>query len=295
LPQTATNCINCHNTAQNDTKVAGPSGGRRSVTNEFIYASHHVSGTLTNADCLVCHYAETNNHKDGLVQLTDPDNAAITYTESSAGAYRPEGLTSGDVAALTAFCQNCHDDNGAARLGTSARNPFSGGGNVKAVGTHSNQDFSGLEQKFYVGCAQCHTSHGSSNLAIIHSQVVITPGLMSGPVVFTAHTGAGSRDNGSGDGICVICHAHDDNPGHPMAKHNGGYHIRDDIGNKLGTDCSTCHNHEPDNNTATFNGHMPAGPNAVGLYGMLAQGGVWPVLGLVGMLCAVIIQRRKHR
>ncbi|MFN2286120.1 MAG: hypothetical protein ACK2UQ_17025, partial [Anaerolineae bacterium] len=162
-----------------------------------------------------------------------------------------------------------------------------------AVGTHSNQDFSGAEAAFSVGCIQCHNSHGSSNMALIDSTVVITPGTTAGPVTFTADTGTNSRDDGSGDGICVICHSDSNNTGYPMTNHSGGLHTGW-AGDQLGEDCSTCHSHEPDSIVTSGNGHMPAGPNAVGLRGMLAQSGLWPILGLMGVLCAVVIRQRRH-
>ncbi|MGC9393906.1 MAG: hypothetical protein ACP5J4_03535 [Anaerolineae bacterium] len=261
---------------------------------EFNANSHHVEHPVTEPDCQICH-AEvegTPNHENASVDLLDPDQTGTTYAVTWIDGNRAN-LTASDIAALTTFCQNCHDDDGAARLGASAHDPFGDGVSVSSVGTHSNQDFSGVEADFSVGCIQCHTSHGSDNLALIHSQVVITPSILTGSVVFTAQIGPGSRDDGSGNGICVICHTHSSNPGHPMANHNGGLHTGW-AGDRRSEDCSTCHPHEPDSAVTTRNGHMPADTNAVGLRGMLAQSGLWPILGLMGVLCAVVIEQRRH-
>ncbi|MBN2390132.1 MAG: hypothetical protein JXR84_05390 [Anaerolineae bacterium] len=260
---------------------------------EFTANSHHVEHTITDADCQTCHAEvyDTSNHQDASVDLLDPDSgttSSVTRIEDDR-----TNLTASDITALTTFCQNCHDDDGAARLGASADDPFGDGESVLAVGTHSNQDFSGAEANFSVDCIQCHTSHGSSNLAIVDSAIVITPGTTVGPVTFTAETGTNSRDDGSGDGICVICHSDSNNAGYPMTNHSGGLHTGW-AGDQRGADCSTCHPHEPDSDITSGNGHMPADTNAVGLRGMLAQSGLWPILGLMGVLCAVVIGLRRH-
>ena len=278
LPQGPTSCTNsgCHGQM------------------EFTANSHHVAPTVTDDDCQICHAEvyDTDNHEDAFVDLLDPDQIGTTYALTWIDSDR-SSLTASDIVALTTFCQNCHDDDGAARLGASAGDPFGDGVSVSSVGTHSNLDFSGAEADFSVGCIQCHNSHGSSNLALIDSTIVITPGTTIGPVTFIAETGTNSRDDGSGDGICVICHSDNNNTGYPMTYHDGGNHTGW-AGDQRGEDCSTCHSHEPDSIVTSRNGHMPAGPNAVGLRGMLAQGGLWPILGLMGVLCAVVIGQRRH-
>ena len=280
LPQAATSCTHssCHGQM------------------EFTATSHHIAPTVTDADCQICHAEvyNTGNHNNSgaVVDLLDPDSGTV----SSVTRIQDDrtNLTAGDVAVLTTFCQNCHDDDGAARLGTSADDPFGDGVSVSAVGTHSNQDFSGLETDFHLGCIQCHTSHGSSNLAIIDRNIIISPGTTVGPVTFTAHTGTNSRDDGSGNGICVICHSDSDNTGYPMTNHNGGQHTRPSVGDQRGEDCSTCHPHEPDSVITTQNGHMPADANALSLLGLFVQSGLWPVAGLGSVLLAIIVERRRH-
>jgi len=265
---------------------------------QFNRNSHHAKSPVTDADCQVCH-ADTpggNHGNNTVVQLRDPDDSDVIHLVTKI-QYQRNQFSAGDLESLSTFCYRCHDGDGATRLGENAHNPFGAGVSViPAIGTHSNQDFNGVEEDFYVDCIQCHTAHGSDNLALIDSQVVVVPGVISGTVVFTAQTGPGSRDDGSGNGICVICHTHESNPGYPMTNHSGGIHTntRPSIGDQRGNDCTTCHPHEPDGNPATRNGHMPADTNAVGLHGILAQSGLWPVLGLVGALCVVILEWRKH-
>lgn len=263
---------------------------------EFGAFKHHVAANVSETDCRICH-AEVDgnaNHRDNVVQILDPDQTGTIYTVTKFGGVRST-LTAIDIASLTTFCYKCHDGNGAARLGASAYDPFGDGvAYIPAIGTHSNQDFRGVEADFHVGCIQCHASHGSSNLAIIASSIVITPGVTGGPVTFTAETGANSRDDGTGTGICVICHTHSNNQGYPMTNHTGGLHTRPAVGDQRGQNCATCHPHDPDSNPTTQNGHMPADTNAVDLYGILAQGGLWPVAGLAGVLLALVIERRKR-
>lgn len=263
---------------------------------EFGAFRHHVAASISETDCRICH-AEVDgnaNHRDNVVQILDPDQAGTIHTVTRFGGQR-SALTAADIAALTTFCHKCHDGNGAARLGASAHDPFQDGvAFIPAIGTHSNQDFSGVEADFHVGCIQCHASHGSSNLAIIASSIVITPGVTGEPVTFTSETGANSRDDGTGNGICVICHANSNNPGYPMVNHIGGSHTRSTIGDQRGQNCVTCHLHDPDSNPTTQNGHMPADTLAVDLHSIFTQGGLWPSVGLVGVLLALVVEHRKR-
>jgi predicted CXXCH cytochrome family protein len=263
-------CTGCHTSPQDDGD-GNPAGGRRAVVGEFSANTHHVSGALQDADCQVCH--DTATHSNGIVELVDPDNAVTIYTESSTGAYRTANLTAPDIADLTAFCQNCHDGDGATRLGGAAMTPFSGGTNPATVGTHSNTNFgSAVEASFQVGCVQCHESHGSSNLSTVKATVLVAPGTTSGSVVFTALTGADSFDEDSGDGsdiddICVTCHINASNPGNPMTDHDGGDHTGGTLGtDERGKDCGGCHPHDQDDDPLTLDGFMPSGGSCVGCH-----------------------------
>ena len=220
---------------------------------------HHVTGTVDNDDCQVCHAAELDagNHTNGLVQLTDPDSATTTYTESSAGAFRPANLTATDLANLTTFCENCHDIDGA----NGDTTPFSGGETPPTVTTHSNaSDIGRAEGPFTQDCAQCHTGHGSPNLSIVNREIVLAPGTTITPVVFTSITGTDSFDEvdtDDEDDLCATFHSNSDNPGYPMVDHAGGHHGPGY--DERGGNCTTCHPHDQDGNLATDDGLMPTG------------------------------------
>ena len=155
--------------------------------------SHHVQGSLSADDCEVCHAAETDGtyHQNGYVNLSDPDTSSTIYTETIPGAFRPVSVTVSDIGTLTTFCENCHDGDGADGDTT----PFSGAGTAITATVHANTDFgAAIEGDFETGCIQCHAGHGSSNLSIIQSSVVVTAGVTTGPVVFTALTGSDSSE-----------------------------------------------------------------------------------------------------
>ncbi len=255
-----TDCIACHASTQDEGGV-GPDGGRRAVVGEFSMMSHHVSGTLTNADCQVCHAAEPDagNHANGRVQLSDPDTGTV-YEETSSGAFRTANLTENDLLALETFCQDCHDGDGALRLGTAAMAPLSGGAAPPTTGSHANGDFDGaIEAAFVTRCAQCHAAHGSANLALIHESILVVPGTTVGPVDLTAFTGSGSFDDtSSADSadLCTACHTHLSNPGYPMTHHSGGDHTALGGDDERENDCTLCHAHDQDGDPTTRDGLM---------------------------------------
>ncbi|MCP4543982.1 MAG: tandem-95 repeat protein [Chloroflexi bacterium] len=271
MPTDGTNCVGCHDTTQNRGDVAGPGGGRPAVEGEFAELSHHASTGVTNADCQICHDAELDggNHANGRVQLTDSDDPGTTYAESSAGAFRPANLTASDLTNLTYFCESCHDDDGATRLGGSATSPFSSGQAPPAVTTHSNAtDVGKAEGPFDQDCAQCHEGHGSSNLALVRREIVVAPGTTVTPVVFTSLTNSDSFDeidSADADDLCATCHSNTANPGYPMADHDGGNHGTGY--DERGEDCTTCHPHDQDGDVDTNDGMMPTGgTNCVGCH-----------------------------
>jgi len=106
-------CTDCH---------AAPQGKRRQVVGtggDFERHSTHVGQSVTDADCLVCHFM--SGHTKGTVLLSDPDNgAATTY------AFSPV-----DTGAIGPFCLHCHDADGAAAGG--GLKPFSDGATPPVV------------------------------------------------------------------------------------------------------------------------------------------------------------------
>ncbi|MEN8173903.1 MAG: hypothetical protein ABFS03_13615, partial [Chloroflexota bacterium] len=139
------------------------------------------------------------------------------------------------------------------------------------VGTHANTDFgSRVEAVFQSGCAQCHASHGSSNLSLVNTTLLVTPGTTTGSILFTSLTGTNSFDDGTSatnTRICTACHVDPANPGSPMAQHVGGDHAGGALGsNEEGGNCSLCHGHDMDNDPATLDGFMPFGGTCVGCH-----------------------------
>ncbi|BDG06858.1 CxxxxCH/CxxCH domain c-type cytochrome [Anaeromyxobacter oryzae] len=146
----AGDCIGCHT----GTQPMAAGGTRRAIVPEFAQAWSHkksAGGAVTKWDCIVCHMegdpvtgdpldAPTGPHKNGVVNLRDPDTGTnikgVTFTAasgSSPGSYAPTAtdLTftrfSRNLASTTLEpevqaiminqCLKCHDTNGAAAYG----------------------------------------------------------------------------------------------------------------------------------------------------------------------------------
>jgi predicted CXXCH cytochrome family protein len=241
-------CTGCHATPQ-DNGDGFPAGGRRAVVGEFAETTHHVQGVLQDSDCQTCH--DMTTHMNGFVELINPDDGGIIFSELAPGNYRPANLTAADINNLTTFCQNCHDGDGALRLGASAMSPFSGGSAPLTVNTHANTDF-------------------GSAAALIKGDLLVTPGTTTGPVVFTALTGIDSFDEidtTDSDDLCAACHSNASNPGSPMTGHDGGDHTATALGtDERGNDCTACHPHDPDDDPVTLDGFMPVGGPCTGCH-----------------------------
>jgi hypothetical protein len=112
--------------------------GRRQILGaggEFELMSRHFSGTITDADCLLCH--DQSRHGDGVVSLIDPDS----------GGTRPWAGT------RAGFCMTCHD--GRPPEGVSFPTESRGSGFDKTAFMASA--FALSER----GCNLCHSPHGS--------------------------------------------------------------------------------------------------------------------------------------
>ncbi|MGC2062403.1 MAG: hypothetical protein WA610_05445 [Thermodesulfovibrionales bacterium] len=136
-------CISCHTLVQTGTHGTP----RDAVSTEFGLAWGHKKtgrGAVTVADCIVCHLEgdfstqkPSSYHKDGKIDLRDPDGAGETpitnisggtftftkfATSYAAGSRTSTGhLSDTDVANVITqkFCLACHDSNGA--INTTAR------------------------------------------------------------------------------------------------------------------------------------------------------------------------------
>ena len=151
-------CMGCHSEAK---------GPRREVVGEFDQTSHHVSGEVEDADCVVCH--DMGAHMGGTVRLKDPDAEGNIYNPANA-------------AELENFCLRCHDGNGAngnmtplndgqtvpdvnnTLWANSAHNkigyPANGGNPITCLGDGSTTG--------------CHANgHGSANVKLLNTGVTI--------------------------------------------------------------------------------------------------------------------------
>ncbi len=192
---------------------------------------------------------------NGIVLANDgPHGDYLYHSDLCALCHRTH--TAGSEALLlsplngNAFCMTCHDGTGAST--------------ETVISTHGNLDFSaGVEESFVLSCIQCHNPHGDEkNLYLIRQEIYPYPDSNEtlGMVSFTAKTGDGSYDDGSGSGICVLCHTVQS-----MQNHDGG---ADHLGgiNFEGSNCLTCHPHSVDSEQNTLDGFM-ADASCTGCHG----------------------------
>ena len=234
-------CLDCHN-QQQDNGDNLPPGGRRAVGADFSQRSHHIQGDASDQQCLVCH--DQSTHGDGTIDLRMPDGGSSLRFVSS------------DQVDLSPFCQACHDADGSQTAfvpGAGAQDPFGDGANLSAlspISPHSNRDFAAAEEaSFGTACNTCHTGHGSANLALIQARI------NGNAINFISHTGANSFDDANkadANDLCATCHVG------VASKHAGGDHRPSGDLDLRGTDCTTCHRHDADNNLATQDGFMPS-------------------------------------
>ncbi len=226
-------CVTCHSQAQ-DNGDGTPPGGRRPVVGEFDKRTHH--GKAQDETCLVCH--DFSTHMNGELVLRQPDGG------------EPLRGTRAEDMDLTPFCQGCHDLDGATATfapGGSPADPFAAGNNLLQrwgglpFTVHSNRDGvpTPLEEPFTVGCQECHAAHGSDNRSLVRETI------RDQAITFTALTGPTSFAIGD-EGLCAACHT-------DMVSHRGGFHP-DQNKDFSGTNCTTCHAHDRDNDPATQDG-----------------------------------------
>jgi len=181
VPSGGGDCTGCHSSPQ-DNGDGVPAGGRRGIVAEFPAGNAHAHyGIALDSDsCLVCHSVGT--HKDGYVELIDPDDSSIYRFIS------PGDLTSDPD--LSNFCVNCHDNDGAQRL-AAPLDPFGNGNTPPDVATrflgslqwdewygdgcfgsegtlrqvNSHHDISDSDQAWSgakIECLNCHGAHNAS-------------------------------------------------------------------------------------------------------------------------------------
>jgi predicted CXXCH cytochrome family protein len=123
-------CAQCHprDGVYGRRQILGPGG-------EFDVASKHISGTIEDKDCLLCH--DNSRHGNGNVSLIDPDS----------------GGTDPWTGTRTNFCLTCHDGEPPANVSFPAKSSGSG---------YDKSKFQGLAHALgEQGCSYCHNSHGS--------------------------------------------------------------------------------------------------------------------------------------
>jgi hypothetical protein len=147
-------CVGCH---------ATPQGSRRAIvgaSGDFVRSSHHLSSTVTDADCILCH--DQSEHMNGKVRLFNVDSP------TAAGAYVLDGTN--DSSDYESFCLSCHDSNGA----KGDNSPFSD--NVNMAGTAlqldttswSNASHNTSNLGFGGSCVDCHDNgHGSNKTNLL--------------------------------------------------------------------------------------------------------------------------------
>jgi hypothetical protein len=135
-------CAHCHprDGVYSRRQILGPGG-------EFDMVSKHISGTIEDKDCLLCH--DDSQHGNGVVSLIDPDSGG---TEPWTGT-------------RTDFCLTCHDGQPPSNVSFPGESTGSGFDKLRFLGSTLAQ----TEE----GCSNCHTPHGSpypSLLENLHSR-----------------------------------------------------------------------------------------------------------------------------
>lgn len=147
-------CLSCHDSTQ---------GPRRPIVPEFSRTSHHVSTSITVADCEVCH--DQSQHQSGNVRLKNVDTGA-TIAVLAADPF----TNASEAQKLEAFCLACHDADGAA--GTA---PFSDAIMPPVIdaalwtgSSHYAGNGNGPITCFGDGQFGCHnTGHGSNKVTML--------------------------------------------------------------------------------------------------------------------------------
>ncbi|MHC4645991.1 MAG: cytochrome c3 family protein [Planctomycetota bacterium] len=118
-------CITCHDKVQDeDPNDAVPA--RRAVVTEFSLASRHVmGGTAADADCAVCHMESETDHKNGLIDLRNPDTGtALTGFTQFTRNTTVDTLETWVTDVQNNLCMKCHDAGGATATAVDSNTPL---------------------------------------------------------------------------------------------------------------------------------------------------------------------------
>ncbi len=188
-------CVGCHSVTQ---------GSRRAVTSDFERMSHHVIGSVTDSQCIVCHDQAT--HMDGTVDLVDYNNlgSPIAYTSPSS---------------LEPFCIGCHDTDGAA----GNHSPFNDSGQVPNI---AQTWPASMHKTAGQTCADCHDNgHGSQKRNLLAPADV--------PATLPSLTE-------EEEGFCFGCHTANETEYALTSHHDVPFADQQAHGSKV--ECVNCHN-----------------------------------------------------
>ncbi len=264
----ALNCLTCHmdgslaNSRADMTGVTAPNVGGDNATYGSYYTGHNRASGLygsgnvaANRACADCHdLAQRHiNHVDDNTYQGNRLTATVPWNSQGTGN------------TLSGLCNACH------------RTTASPSAAKNRINTHGNTNFADRLEAVFAErtCDQCHEPHGmvsvtaapaGVNLWMINPTITVVPGppaVTASPVRLFSKTGANSFDNtGTASDLCRACHANGSNPGFPMTYNVAGQHAAPGYtGDERGKDCSTCHSHNQDDNTATVDGLMPLACN----------------------------------
>ncbi len=212
-------CVGCHSIPQ-DNGDGVPVGGRRAVIADFENTSHHVMGTVEDADCQACH--NTDLHGSGAVRLFDADDPLTIVTLNG----RPDTDTA-SAQALEPLCLACHDSDGAGGFA-----PFHDGIMPPII----NQTMWGNASHALANtCYDCHSNgHGS-----------IKDNLLS-PWNAAADAALPGDPMRQEEGLCYTCHDSDGpaltdiQANFNLATHHNVSSLDQADGSQV--ECTNCHN-----------------------------------------------------
>ncbi len=277
----ALDCLTCHMTgslANSKADMSGVSapnvGGDNATYGSYFTGHNRTSGqyvgslnTYAGRGCADCHdLAQRHiNHANDNSYLGNRLTATVPWNSVSTGN------------TIAGLCAACH---------TTTATPSA---SHKKINTHGNTNFSGINhdtaaETFAYSCEACHDAHGMTlnernasayNIYMIKPYIGVgnftTPGgpnsKTTGPVYFETKQGAYSFDDNAStklNRLCVTCHESGDRPGSSTLLNvtdHGGSHSgtpgADYTTDERTKDCSACHNHNKDDNTASVDGLMP--------------------------------------